>query len=295
MRTYVSLATAIVGVVVLQALLPDRTVWHEGWYSVVLAGALALLLRTTLALPSRGRPARFVVTFGVAVIAFAGIASGLLAPDPQELVAAPGSIVPTPDLGGSLLFAPLRIADAPQLLRSGHAPLRVISERYTGAFVLREVMRTVVAIDAYDASGGHLTITQPTGSAFSSPVLLMQQSQSIHGLDLPVDEFALPAAHRIVKVALFSPRQVALLRGVAEPSRPALLFLVADETDQPLPHAIAFVSSGDTVTVAGLRLRGQVLRYPAVDVLSAPSLPALIIGLCLLLIGLLLAIARRVY
>ncbi len=294
MNVYAFLATAIAVAVALQALLPDRTIWHEGWYSVVLAAALALLLRTAIVRSKNtSRPALLLVTFGTAVLAFAGIASGLLAPDPEEVVAAPGSVAPVPDLGGSLLFAPLQSADPPQLLRARHVPLAIASQRYAGAFVLREVMRTVATVDAYDASGAHLTITQPTGSAFSSPVLLMQQSQHIAGLDFPFDEFALPAAHRIVKVVLFSAHQVALLHGISGPPRPAVLFAVDDETDQPLPNAIRLVPSGDAVTVAGLRLRARVVRYPAVEVFSAPSLPALILGFCMIGAGIIFAVARK--
>ncbi len=295
MRIYAFLASAIAAAVLLQALLADRAIWHEGWYSVLLAGTLALLLRSAFAKSlRRGKPALVAVTFGTTVLAFAGIASGLLAPDPQEVVGAPGSAVPEPDLGGSLLFAPLRSATPPQLLRAGRAPVRIASQRYVGAFVLRDVMRTVVAVDAYDRSGARLTITQPTGTAFSSPVLLMQESQRIAGLglELPFDEFAVPAAHRIVKVALFSAQQVALLRGIAGPSRAAVLFLVDDETDQPLPHGIRLAQSGETVAVAGLRLRAEVLRYPAVDVLSAPSLPVLVFGFCIIAIGAALMLFR---
>jgi hypothetical protein len=76
------------------------------------------------------------------------------------------------------------------------------------------------------------------------------------------------------------------MRGIPGPAEPALLFAVDDETDQPLPHSIRFARSDEIVSDAGVRLRASVLDYPAVEVIAAPSLPALVVGAALMLVGL---------
>ncbi len=290
MSVFALCAVAIAAAVLVEAVVPDRAAYHSGWYNVALAALIVLLALRTREVTRRSgsvrRAAILAIAVGAGVLGFTGIANGLLAPDPRLLVGAPGQQVALADLDGTIAFPALRDAEPPALLRPDRAPLPIPSQRYLGSFVLRAVPRTVVGVEAYDASGAHLTITQPTGTAFLSPVLLMRTTQRISGLDLPFDYFALPAAQRIVKVVLLSAQQVAAMRGIAGPSEPALLFAVDDETDQPLPRSIRFARSGETVSDAGLRLRGEVLDYPAVEVIAAPSLPALAIGCLLMAIGL---------
>lgn len=289
MRDVGTVAALVAAAVLLQLFLPDRAIWHQGWYSVALVGLVALLALRTRAALAKARtgsgPAILALAFGGAALAFGGIASGLLAPDPQQIVGAPGSAVPVADVGGSIDFATLQSGDPPALAVPGSALLPIASQRYTADFVLQATPRTVIGVDARDGKNAHLTITQPTGSAFSSPVLLMQQTQRISGLDLPFDTFAVPAAHRIVNVVLFSPQQVALMSGISGPPRSVVLFAVDDETDRPLPHAIRLANDGQTVAVGGLRLRARVLRYPAVEIEAIPSIPALGIGFAALAVG----------
>ncbi len=289
MRDVATLVVAIAAAVLLQLVLPNRVIWHQGWYSVVLVALVVLLAvrarDATAKAMGRARPAVVLLAFGGGAIAFSGVASGLLAPDPQQIVGAPGSAIPVPDLGGSVRFAALQSGDPPELVRPGRAPLPIASGRYTSAFLLSQTVRTIVAVEARDAANAHLTITQPTGSAFSSPVLMMQQTQRISGLDLPFDAFSVPAAHRIVKVVLFNPQQVALMSGIPGPPRAVVLFAVDDETDQPLAHAIRLANDGQPVAVGGLRLRATIVRYPAVDVTAIPSLPGLAVGFGALALG----------
>lgn len=290
MRSIATPVAAIAAAVLLQTLFPDRAIWHEGWYSIALAALCAYLAlcasRVARAAPRRSAAAILVAAFGAGVLAFAGIASGLLAPDSQLVVGAPGATVDVAGLG-TIAFPSLESRGVPELVRGGSAaPIEGV--RYAGSFVLRAQPRTVIAVDAYDASGRHLTVTQPTGSAFSSPVLLMEQRQRLSGLDLPFDSFSVPAAHRIVKVVLFDARQAALLRGVGSP-QPVVLFAVDDETDQPLPHAIRLARSGESVQVGDLRLRARIEIYPAVSVLSMPSFFAVVAGIAMIVAGLVLS------
>jgi hypothetical protein len=204
--------------------------------------------------------------------------------------------VPLPDLNATLDF-PLvhaaKTATEVTLERPGRSPLTIgRNVRSAGSFVLWSSPRDVVHVEARDLSGGRLTITQPTGTSFLSPVLLMQQRQTIAGLDVPFDSFAVPAAHRIVKAVLFSAAQAAMMRGFSAGAlSPAVLFAVDDQDDRPLPHAIALARDGDAVTVGGLELRAAVLAYPAVEMASAPPL-ALVVIAGLLVLGGTVATAR---
>jgi len=288
------LALVLIGAVGIELAVPGRDVYHAGWYNV---GLLALLVVTLLIAKRRFSKAdsslvRFAilaVAFGASAAGLAGVASGLLAPDNRTVIGAPGQRVPLDDLGGALDFPIARAGNAPPLVtleRAGSSP-REIGEtnRIAGSFVLRGSLRDVVFVEARDERGAHLTVTQPSGVAFLSPVLLMQQRQTIAGLNVPYDSFAVPAAHRIVKAVLFSPQQAATLRGMEGLAVPAVLFAVDDENDRPLPGAIALAPDGTTVSVGGLRLHAAVLAYPAVDVMSAPALPAVVVGALLVLAG----------
>src|SRR5581483_2184922 len=143
--------------------------------------------------------------------------------------------------------------------------------------IVSAASRDVVYVEARDLTGDRLTITQPAGSVFLSPVLLMQQTQTIAGLTLPFDSFALPAAHRVAKAVLFSAQQAATLRGLSGSApAPAVLFAVDDESGRPLPHAIAIARDGASVVAGGLRFHATVLQYPAVHIAAAPALAAVV-------------------
>lgn len=275
--------------VIAEIVFPGRSLYHTGWFNVALLALTAVAVRISL---RQGAP---IVACGAIVLAIAGVACGLFAPDNRTIVAAPGQRVPLADLGGTLEFplAPrTAIDERVVLLRRNHTPVTIGGgSRYIGSFVLHTIGRSVVYVQATHSRGGRLTITQPTGIAFLSPVLLMQQNQVIDGLDLPFDSFAVPAAHRVVKAVLFTPQQAAALRGMSGLAVPAVLFAVDDEDDRPLPHAIAVAISGQTVPVESLLLRPIVLQYPSVEAIAVPSLPAVALGTFLLLGGL---IARSV-
>jgi hypothetical protein len=278
-------ASALAGALVVicvaaQILVPSRTVFHIGWYNVALT-VLAILAIVGL----RRTP---LIAFGIAVVAFAGVASGLLGPDPRTVVGAPGATVRVDEAGGTLVFPLAQSDSSTVLLERGSSAQPIGERRYTLTALLRRVPRSVVGIEAFDVRGAHLTITQPTGSAFLSPVLLMEDTQNIEGLDLPYDSFAVPAAHRIVKAVLFSQAQAASLPALASVNSPVVLFDLEDDAGNSIPHGIGIARDGGSVVIGGLRLQPTVLTYPAIEVSTIPHLAVVAGGVLLILIGLLL-------
>jgi hypothetical protein len=144
----------------------------------------------------------------------------------------------------------------------------------------------VVHVDAADARGGHLTITQPTNASFLSPVLLMQQQTVIDGMNVRFDSFSVPALSRNVKAVLFTEQQAAQLH--TDPpiiGQPAVLFAVADNADHVVRGGIGLVAPGAQKQIGGLRLSATVLTYPALVVASAPYWPILALGVLLVIGG----------
>ena len=271
MRSATLLAALVVLAVVFEVVLPGRAVYHAGWYNVGLA-ALAMWAIAGM----RRAP---LVAFGVGAIAFAGIASGLLGPDTRTVIGAPGTSLKVDEAGGAMRFPPL------------HAQ-PIAAWRYTATALLRSVPRTVLGVEAFDQRGAHLTITQPTGSAFLSPVLLMENTQTIAGFSLPYDTFAVPAAHRVVKAVLFSAAQAASIPALSTIHGPVVLFDLEDETGAPVRHGIGVAPDGQAVLLGGLRLRASVLSYPAIEVVSIPDLAVVAAGFLALFIGVLLTRRR---
>jgi hypothetical protein len=272
----------VLGVVV-EIVVPDRAVYHAGWYNVAIAAFAVWAIVSARRAP--------LIAFGVGAIAFAGIASGLLGPDTRTVIGAPDTSVRVDEAGGTLAF-PAAQGDPTVRLQRGASAQPIGAWRYTATALLRSVPRTVVAVDVSDARGAHLTITQPTGSAFLSPVLLMQNTQSIAGLDLPYDIFAVPAVHRIVKAVLFSAGQAASLPALAAAHSAVVLFDLEDDTGASIPRGIDVAPDGRSITLGGLRLRPRVLEYPAVEVTSIPDLAVVGAGLLAIFIGALLTRRR---
>lgn len=263
MSAFAAIALVLTAAAWIEIALPGRNLYHTGWFNVALAALVVIFFAGV-------RKRNIAIALGGALVAFATIANGLFAPDNHTVVGAPGQRVRVDDLGGSLAFPLTRPGGSQDKVEFLGPPLTT--------FVLRPVPRSVVYVEARDVRGNHLTVTQPTGSAFLSPVLLMQQQQQIAGLQLPFDSFAVPAAHRIVKAVLFTPQQAAMLRGMEGLATSAVLFAVDDDNDRPLPHAIALCADGQSVTVGDLLLRAAVLQYSAIEVVAVPSLVAVMLG-----------------
>lgn len=291
-------ALALLCCALVELLLPGKDLYHYGWFNVLLAAlavvALLPLPRTLRTIQSSRARAGFTLVIAAAVIAgFTTIASGLLGPDTQLVIAAPGASVRVDALGGFIVFpiaSPGGASQSDVLLVRGGREQAIHGRRYAGPFLLESVPRPVVSIVVSDPRGGHLTITQPTGNTFLSPVLLMQSQQPIAGMTVPYDSFAVPAAHRVVKAVLFSAEQAARMPslGVAEP---AVLFDVENENEVEVKNGIGVARNGDRVTLGGVELQPNVFDYPAVRVISVPDIRVVIAAVVLAVAG---AILTRV-
>lgn len=269
--------------VVAQDVYPGAPVYHTGWYNaldIALFILSAWQLRALRKTHAQAFAALAAAAFGGAIVVFAGVAGGLMGPDTHTVVGAPGASVRDDDVGGSFVF-PLKGTTI--ALERGRAAAYVEGgRRYTGGFILWEQPRTVLEVNAADARGNHLTITQPTNASFLSPVLLLQQRTTIDGMDVAFDSFSVPAMQRNVKAVLFTEQQAAQLH--TDPpivGQPAILFAVANSKDEVLSNGIGIAAPGVQKAVGGLRLSATVGSYPAVVVASAPYWPILALGLLL--------------
>lgn len=301
MSAPIALTLVVVAAVVVELVLPGKSVYHAGWYNVSLAALaiIAILSGRRHLRANADAKLRFVAVAlmtGAAIAGLAGVVSGLLAPDAQTFVGAPGQRLRVESLG--TLDFPLASAEsaatgAVTLERPLHHVVTIgDAPYYAGNFVLHATPRDVVYVEARDLRGNRLTVTQPSGSVFLSPILVMEHRQTIAGMDLPFDTFSVPAAQRVVKAVMFTAAQAAmLLRGGAALGEPAVLFAVDDENQRPLPNAIALSAGGRAVNAGGLMLRGQVMSYPAIEVAATPNVVATAFGALLVLAGVIGAIA----
>ena len=287
MTSLAIVAVTLAVVAIVEIVVPGRDLYHAGWFNVSVAAIVAAMLSRARTALSQARAPWAVVSviLGASIAGLATVANGLFAPDNRTVVGAPGQRVRVEDAGGVLEFPLVQANSSSENVRFDGPALR--------SYVVRTIPRTVVAVEARDVRGAHLTVTQPTGIAFLSPVLLMQQRQSIAGMSLPYDSFAVPAAHRIVKAVLFTPQQAAALRGMEGLELPAVLFAVDDENDRPLPHAIALCVDGQSVAVGGLIVHANVVQYPAVEIVAVPPVAAVAVGALLVVGGLGWEIAAR--
>lgn len=282
---------ALVVIALVELLHPGAQLYTAGWFNVLIVALIVLLGVATASAVRRieSRPARaaaVVAAFAAGVCGLTTVVSGLLGPDAQTVVAAPGQTVRIEELGGSLIF-PLHDASGSSevMLERGSRAEAIGGRRFDGSFVLVRKMRTVVSVDATDRRGGHLTVTQPTGAAFLSPVLLMQATQPIAGMIVPYDSFSVPAAHRVVKVILFSAEQAAHLPAL-QTSEPAVLFDVENAKEREVPGGIGPARNGVRVVLAGIGLRPTIFDYPAVRIISVPNLPVTLVAAVLALAAL---------
>ena len=156
--------------------------------------------------------------------------------------------------------------------------------RSIGTLTMEAAPHIAAYVEARDPRGRHLTVTQPTSSAFLSPVLLFPTTVKIMDRDLPADGFAVPALHRQVKVfyVAHGSSMAAQLHGMGQSD--AVLFAVDDDTGRPVPGGIGFAPSGSTVELGGLRLTASLGTYPQLIISAAPSPIALWLG-CLTFAG----------
>jgi hypothetical protein len=297
--TSIIAGVALLVCALIELLAPGNDLYHYGWFNVLLAALIVLavlpLPKTLRAMKSRRARVGFAAAVAGCVIAgFTTIASGLLGPDAQMVVAAPGASVRVDEIDGSLVFPIASANGASQsdvLLTRGTHTQSIHGRQYVGPFLLEPVPRSVVSVDVTDTRGGHLTITQPTGNAFLSPVLLMQSQQLIAGMTVPYDSFAVPAAHRVVKTVLFSAEQSARLPSIGA-AVPTVLFDVENENESEVKNGIGVARDGGRITLAGIVLQPRVFEYPAVRVISVPDFRIVALAIVLAVVGAIVLLGR---
>jgi len=298
----VALALAAIAATLAQDVVPGLDAYHSWQYATGLAfAALVLLAAAWRALRSgRSGGRRFALALaGALTVAIGGLASGLLGPDTITVRGIPGTVTPVPDLGVAAFFgqtdaAGIAAGSAAITLRSRTAaPVDVVPGHPIFGNVSVEYLVPAPAafIDAHDAHDNHLTITQPQGSAFLSPILLFPGDQPIHGKTYPIDTFAVPAFARIVRTLYFSTAETKLFPK-ANFSGPVVLFSMTGGDGGEIGLSIA--ESQKPVTLGGIRLEATIGTYPRLAVASAPPLAASSIGGAAFLAGLgALSMARR--
>ena len=279
-----------------------------GFHTWQYAGAAAILMIAVagyVGAASKGKDGergyRLLLAMGGAlVIGMTGLASGLLGADTLTIARAPGTVVPLPDLDAAAFFpnadAPsISQGDAEILLRRRDGSTLSVpahGRRFVGSFALEVHPQTAAFIDARDERGDHLTVTQPTGTAFLSPVLLFPSSVQIQGQTLPADTFATPAVHRRVQAMYFSPRAGASTRvHQMVGTRAAILFAVDDESGHLVNGGLGVAADGSEALIGGIQLRPAIGSYPALVISAVPAPLPLVIGGIGLLAGLVWAFA----
>jgi hypothetical protein len=295
---------ATLALVALQVFVPIWSGVHTEPYAVALAVCLAVLIGYALRAGSGkdGRRGRWyaLAAAGAALIGVTGLASGLLGPETQTLIRAPGSSEPLPGLGLSGVFP---LADAATIAR-GDARIAVRTRsgsqvdvatglpRLVGTAVVEAQPRIAAYVSAFDASGQRLTITQPTGPAFLSPVLQFVAQLGLSGQVLPSDTFATPARHRIVTAVYISAAAARAMHSERIGDRDVVLFSVRDERGRGVPGGIGIAGSGEDARVGGLIVRPVLGTYPALVVGSGPHPLALLGGALCIVAGLTLGALR---
>lgn len=299
-------ACAAIALVVAQDLYPSATFYHTWQYAAVLCICIVVLAAHLIdarkSAPRTPLRRAMLSMTGALVVATAGLASGLLGPDTQTLGNAPGTVAPLPDLAAAAVFP---IADPATIARgNGAITLRRRSgpdaaipagtSRIWGAAIVRNEPARAAYIDVADASGRHLTITQPSGTSFLSPVLLFARRTSMLGRELPTDSFAVPSAHRTVSVVALSSRDADALHVHREPAgSDALLFAVHDDGGKVIDNGIGLAPSGSKIALGGLEISSTIGTYPTLVVASAPHPIPLGAGLLLFTAGILATLRRQ--
>jgi peptide/nickel transport system substrate-binding protein len=284
-------AVAGASLVLAQLVVPAWSGFHTWQYAGTL-GLFALVIVTYVSGARSGADQETgrrlsLAMIGALVLIAAGLASGLLGPDTETIARAPGTVAPLPEAQAAAFFpnvdaAAIASGDARLELRKRDGsrlelPARGI--RFAGTLALEAQPRFAAYIEARDSLGRHLTITQPTNSAFLSPVLTFPGTVKIAGKDLPSDAFALPSLHRQVRAFYFTKEAMAAMPAAhGTNGREALLFAVDDDTGRPVPGGIGFAPSGQEVTIAGVRLKATIGTYPQLVLSAVPATLALWLG-----------------
>ena len=295
--TAIAFALLAIVLTLAQDVFPARDWYHAWQYTAILAIAIVVMV-AHLWRAWRGRDGangkRIAVALaGATAGAVAGLRSGLIGPDDVTIVGTPGTVTPVPDLAAAAFFAPadpqsLPRGDATVTLRRRNASDVSVGPRPVpvGLWVAFTQSRPAAFVEVRDGRGERLTITQPNNPSFLSPVMLFRQSQEIHGRQFPLDTFAVPALHRVVRILYFSPADLAAFPrdpAVAAPKEAGAILSVAD--DAGAQHGITMALSGRTAAIAGLHVTVTLGTYPILQLASAPQPYVVLGGLALFLLA----------
>ena len=291
-----------IGLVGAQFVFTGNPFFHTWQYAAMLAILAVVALRYAKGgVSDRAQRGAVVALTGALIVIAGGATSGLLGADTQTIVRSPGVVAPIPDVQAAAFFPVVDAGSFAQptpiiMRRRGHPELSVVPgrQRYLDASILSALPRTAAYIEVHDAGGNHVTITQPSNVSFLSPVVLFMRTEEIEGKHLPADSFAVPAAHRIVRVLYFSPEQTANFKSAASVSgKEALLFAMTDDKGAVMPGQIAVALSGQEVKLDRLRIRATIGRYPALSIASAPHPLPFAVGTLMFLGGFVMLVLVR--
>ncbi|HEY5348513.1 MAG TPA: hypothetical protein VIJ64_02240 [Candidatus Lustribacter sp.] len=281
---------------VAQDVLPARDWYHSWEYITIVAIAIVVMVgHAWRAWRGKAEPKGKRIALALAgaiAVAIAGLLSGLIGPDTVTFVGTPGTVAPIPSLGVAAFFAPADPQTIPrgdatvELRRRNAAPLAIGTRPVpVGLSVAFTQLRPAAYVSVRNGRGQRMTVTQPNNSSFLSPVILFRQAQKIHDRTFPFDQFAVPAAGRMVRILYFSPADLAALRhdpAAPVPAGPGAILSVTD--DAGAEHGITMAQSGREAVVDGLHVTITLGAYPVLQVASAPQ-PFVMLGGLLLFLG----------
>jgi hypothetical protein len=295
--TAIGFALLAIALTVAQDVVPARDWYHAWQYTAVLAIAILVMVAHLWRAWRGGDGANgkriAVALAGAIAVAVAGLLSGLIGPDSVTVVGTPGTVTPVPDLGAAAFFAPadpqsIPRGDATVTLRRRNAAEITVGPRPlpVGLWIAFTQSRPAAYVEVRNDRGERLTITQPNNSSFLSPVILFRQSQELHERTFPLDTFAVPGLHRVVRILYFSPADLAAFPRdptVPAPKEPGAILSVAD--DAGAQHGITMALSGRTAAIAGLHVTVTLGSYPVLQLASAPQPYVVLGGLALFLLA----------
>lgn len=282
----VSLAIGLCALGVVWELRPFAAPIHSWAVALVvaLAGAFALTLGFAT-IRSRERLERFaaLAAFGAALAAGSELQAAFLVGVPARVSAAPGQEF-RPSASSSVAVEFPSIKDRSAHDHAWPGSVNVVSPRGAillsegdvrrqGPYVFRALQGPIAIVSAKSPNGRAVTVTQPEGATFASPYLIFPSL----GDSQPVDLFAVPALHRVVRVAYYA----------GLPSHnihiPFLLVQISEENGGSLYQGVAV--SGRPIRRAGVILDFDIGEYPAVIMASAPALTPFAIAALMTLVG----------
>ncbi len=288
-------ALGALALVLAQEFVPTTPLYHTWQYAALVAATVVVLGLFAWSRFRAGERALALAAVGMLVIGLDGLTAGLIGPDTETIVRAPGAVQPLPDLKAAAFFAQ---ADAPEIAagkatvlirRRGEADIAIApgARAYLGTSILWTQPQRAAYIVAREANGDRLTVTQPTGGSFLSPVLLFPKEQKIKDKTYRYDQFALPAKHRVINALYFSAAD--LIESSHGPvgtqkNTDAVLFGVNDDRGGNV--ALGFGPSGKDTLVGDVHLNATLGTYPELTIASGVEPIAFGCGLALTLFAL---------